>query len=266
MKDGPEVFAVGIDSYFSSDGSQNMDTSLMFAAEDAVKFAQNSRQYLDSNIQYLISDVRDSDIRPSRNNILSGLQKLGSTGKAHVPGIFYFSGHGIDTEGVFSFCPTDYRPEIPSDSSISIQTVVDTYSEKYPWSLILIDACRIAPEAGIQQNKLNLMPRTGFTVKDNLIIITACSHGQSALELSNVKTTKGSIFSIFFWDAVLDSLKNKQQLSVLELFTQIRDKVSIFTNEHFPDKPQVPCIYGPDYDRFHLISSSKLDGDCNQVG
>lgn len=253
MKSGPEVFCVGVDTYFLSSGAVDQDASLMFASDDAVRFARKSQRNLDAELFAIVADTRDIGVRPTRNNILYQLDTLKKSPRLDRPGLFYFSGHGIDCDGIFSICPTDFVGEIAAQSCISLQHIADVYSDRYPWSLLIVDACRSTPATGAGSDDQYSMPRSGFILKDNLIILTACSPGQSALELARIgRGPGGSIFSYFFWREMERFRKNDKSLSIQRLFESVRDQVSEYVSDSFGGKSQVPVIYGADYDRFHL--------------
>lgn len=253
MRTGPEVLAIGVDTYFNSDGSVNPDATLMYASEDAVSFARKSQSNLDADVIGVVADTRDIGVRPTRNNILFRLESIRSAAAVDRPGIFYFSGHGVDNGGVFSICPTDYVREISEQSCISLQHVVDIYSRRYPWSIIVIDACRLSPATGAGATAEFGMPRTGFVLRDNLMVLSACSAGQSAIELARIGSGRGgSIFSHFFWREVEQLRKREEHVNVRSLFENVRDKVSEYVNSRLVGMSQVPVIYGADYDRFYL--------------
>lgn len=257
MSCGPEVLSIGVDTYFLADGAVDQDATLMYAADDAVIFSQKAKIYFNSDLFGVVADTRDIGVRPTRNNIFVQLERLKNAETSDRPGLFYFSGHGVVCNEEFSLCPTDFVREISAHSCIPLQHVADIYSERYPWSLLVVDACRMSPNIGVKTERFT-MPSSRFLIRDNVIIVCACSAGQSAIELARIGNAKGgSIFSHFFWKEVKKASSEGRDLSVRILFESVRDRVSSYVNRKFVGNSQVPVIYGADYDRFFLPSNNK---------
>jgi len=85
--------------------------------------------------------VDDGDTAPTRTNVLLALEQMSSASEEDTI-LFYFSGHGIDHEGVPVLLPRDANPGVLADTGVALERIRRLKRETGCRALIIIlDAC-----------------------------------------------------------------------------------------------------------------------------
>jgi len=158
-------------------------------------------------------------------------------------GLFYYAGHGVQSNGINYLIPTDTR--IPEESylklrALPVQAILeDLKSAKNRLNIIILDACRDNPFSWARSETRGLSVVS--SQPPGSIIVYATSAGSTALE--------GSGRNGVFTGELLKHLKTPG-LDVMEIFSRTGAAVQQATNGK-----QNPAIYSQFFDKAYLAQS-----------
>lgn len=162
----PGKFAVliAIDRYY--DGTPQ---TLQYCKSDtlALKETLIAGGFQEDNIILMTDDTEEMNLVPTKENIRSTLTKLGSRAEEDDMIFFFFSGHGVLSDGIHVLMPIDikiYRNQLVG--GLRVQEVLDTLGKsKAKTRLIVMDACISVPMDSspvVKPETLPLPPRTAL--------------------------------------------------------------------------------------------------------
>lgn len=231
------LVCVGIDQLNRDISNKNFD-DLRYAATDAVAIKKMLVEKCHITETELLADTTESDICPTRSNILLTLSKYSDFPYSSRPLIFFFAGHGVSIKDHFHICPSDYIDSIGSYTGLSLTTLLDVLSPRHSWSLIIFDCCRCEIAKDIIR-----FPDTKYTITDQISIIFACSKGQISIETEHNNSLFGGVFAHFFSNSISNS--KRDYISIEEAFQNARNKTS-FTSLTKYNEEQTPFVLGAD--------------------
>ncbi len=185
------LVAAGAESY--DDGSIS---SLSYAVADARSMAASfaAAGVPQPNITLLTSDATDRLQRPSKFNILRGLQRYREKAVGDDTLIFFFAGHGMEKDGVAYLLTSDsFREELAQTAlpMTLVRSVLNGFQAKHV--LFLIDACRNDPDKARAEADARLDDKFARDIRMKLAerpedritaaLLLACDVGQRAWEM-----------------------------------------------------------------------------------
>lgn len=160
--------------------------------------------------------------------------------KTDSVGLFFYAGHGIQSQGVNYLIPADAR--IPSENylkvrAVSVQTILESLQEaRNSLNMVILDACRDNPFSWVRSGTRGLSVVGGQPAGS--IIMYATSAGSVAQD----GVGRNGIFTT-------ELLKNLStaDIDVVEVFRRTGKSVSLSTNGL-----QIPAIYSQFFDVVYL--------------
>ena len=130
----------------------------------------------------------DTDKRPTKINILESLLSMIKAADENDTIFFYFSGHGIETDGESYLLPTDTSINLLMDTAVPLKRIDQMFAEsKAKVQVIMLDACH----SGVRRDKSALnrqSPAFAREIKEKMIqaegrvILSSCDVDQSSFE------------------------------------------------------------------------------------
>ncbi len=189
-----------------------------------------------------------------QDTTLSAMKAALRSFKAQVSGgdevVFYFSGHGVQFEGLNYLIPVDLAPqneEQVADDSVSLQRVLDNLSDqKARFTLAIIDACRDNPFKGTGRaiGKRGLAPVTAATGQ---MVLYSAGAGQEALDrLGPNDADPNGVFTRVFIKEI-----KKPGVPADRILKNVRDQVVRLAKSM--NHEQVPALYDQTIGEFYFL-------------
>ncbi len=184
-----------------------------------------------------VAELRDASARELSRNWSTFLQSVSNGGV----GVFYFSGHGLQLQGLNFLVPTDYSMGKfdAYDGLVSLAKLLDAINTAKPkLVLMIIDACRDDPfpagsKVGSEVRGLSEIARP---VPAGTLVLYAASSNQSALDdIPGEKSAHG-----LFTGALLETLRLRD-LEIRDVAHRVRYKV--MQKARSVGHRQIPAIY-----------------------
>ena len=185
----------------------------------------------------------------NREQIITALRDFAKAADTADWAVVYYSGHGIEYNGVNYMVPIDAQLKVDRDidlEAVDIGKVLSAVDGAKKLRLVLLDACRDNPFLGqmkrsiatrsLSQGLARIEPEAGT------LIVYAAKHGETALDGDGLNSP--------FAAALLRRLQTPD-LEVRRLFDVVRDDVMAATN-----KRQQPYSYGslPGSENFFFVA------------
>jgi len=186
----------------------------------------------------------DSETRPTRRNILSELRNLSDASKsAEVDTIlFYFAGHGIESEGVSYLLPSDSDYKILEDTAVSLDNVRRRFGAiKADKKVIILDACHSGGGwARVDASNPELMKGGEFT------ILSSAKRAQVAHEDKNIGHGAFTHFLINALNGEADKNpcgNQNKKLSITEIQSYVKSQLKEWCKKNDKSE-QTPVLTG----------------------
>ncbi len=184
-----------------------------------------------------------SDLRATRSNIVTQIQKLMKPLDGDDMCVVMFSGHGLQftpseqTDEDAFFCPVDAVKNDPT-TLLSLNYVIDTLlNPQVGHKLLIVDACRVKPKTGATVGK-GIQGSDKVSLPSKTSVLFSCSARQESFETDKLGNGTG-----IFTYCLLDGLRgaaadDKGQLTWSRLVAHVEDKMEsdevrkIVTNQH----------------------------------
>lgn len=180
---------VGIDTYQSPD-----ITALRYAVRDAESLAATLKSIGFDRVFLLTESRPDSDLYPTRTNVIFRLEWVKNHVKSEDAVVFFFSGHGIEVDGQTFLLTKESDARSVGTLKQSACRAADVRelldSMKVRHLLVVYDACRSNPKAdrGMEDNRLSSGAARDLVlgkrpVADRVAAtLFACSQGERSYE------------------------------------------------------------------------------------
>jgi hypothetical protein len=202
------ALVIGNDSYQSATPLQN-------ARSDAEAVAEALKRD-----GFTVTLKKDLTLKAMKGALRSFKEQLSGGDEA----VFYFSGHGVQFEGINYLIPTDLAPENQEqvvDESVPLQRVLDDLrDQKARFALAIVDACRDNPFKGTGRaiGGRGLAPVTAATGQ---MVLYSAGAGQEALDrLGPRDSDPNGVFT-----RVLLKELNKPGVPAEQVLKNVRDQV-----------------------------------------
>jgi outer membrane protein assembly factor BamE (lipoprotein component of BamABCDE complex) len=168
-------------------------------------------------------------------------------------GLFYYAGHGVQSNGINYLIPTDAR--IPEESYLRLRSLPvpaileDLQSAKNRLNIIILDACRDNPFSWARSGTRGLSV-VSFQPPGS-IIVYATSAGGTALE----GTDRNAVFT----GELLKNLRTPG-IDVMEIFNRTGAAVQQVTNGK-----QNPAIYSQFFDKAYFAGSAAVSQAASPI-
>ncbi len=192
-----------------------------------------------TDLGFNVTTLLDADLIQMEEAISRFAKQL--AGSPNTMGLFYYAGHGVQSNGINYLIPTDAR--IPEESYLKVRAeplqaiLEDLQSAKNRLNIIILDACRDNPFSWARSGT------RGLTVVSSQppgsIIVYATSAGSTALE----GTGRNGVFT----GELLKHLRTPG-IDVMEIFNRAGAAVQQVTNGK-----QNPAIYSQFFDKAYLF-------------
>jgi hypothetical protein len=228
------ALVIGNDSYQSATPLQN-------ARSDAEAVAEALKRD-----GFTVTLKKDLTLKAMKGALRSFKEQL--SGGDEV--VFYFSGHGVQLEGINYLIPTDLAPENQEqvvDESVPLQRVLDDLrDQKARFALAIVDACRDNPFKGTGRaiGGRGLAPVTAATGQ---MVLYSAGAGQEALDrLGPRDSDPNGVFT-----RVLLKELNKPGVPAEQVLKNVRDQVVRLARE--VNHEQVPALYDQSIGEFYFV-------------
>lgn len=244
------VFSIGIDQLEAD------EDSLLFAARDATEYFQFCLKRFDVGHGVCVTDGPESDILPTRNNILSALSSFfESCREAKLRrAILYFAGHGFEHNGKFVYCPWDFDENIASFSGVLLEQILELANNFNGSKLFIFDCCRslFFPETEefAVRNEFRV---SRITLSYNDICWFACRSGETAMESGLMESDYGGLFTHHLATEIWKTRSSEETYA--KVFEQVKLEVSAQAAEL--NQSQTPIAFGGDLSSFVFPSLSE---------
>lgn len=127
--------------------------------------------------------------------------------------LFYFAGHGIQTEKDYYLIPSDSF-KFNKRTSISLKTIIEEYLSEFNNKIIIIDACRTFDKESESS------PRFDY---ENTFIALSTSFGKPAKDSLDENTCT------IYTKKLIEVLTSNPSLEIKEIFQKVKDGVELET-------------------------------------
>jgi len=137
----------------------------------------------------LTSDAAEKINEPNRANIMSMLKLISNSASSEDLLLFYFAGHGFESEGKNYILPADSRTNILDDSAISIEWVKETFKKSLAkQKLIVLDSCHSGSTLGRAVGRMSeAFLQSLLNNSEGMAIFCSCKAGQQACEMQEME-------------------------------------------------------------------------------
>jgi len=194
------------------------------------------------DLGFEVTSLIDADLIAMENAISRFSRHLSAS--PNTMGLFYFAGHGVQSNGMNYLIPTDAR--IPEESYLKVRALPvqaifeDLQNAKNRLNIIILDACRDNPFSWARSGTRGLSVVS--SQPPGSIIVYATSAGSTALE----GTGRNGVFT----GELLKHLKTSG-IDVMEVFNRTGAAVQQATNGR-----QNPAIYTQFFDKAYFIGGA----------
>lgn len=197
----------------------------------AIRDRLQSGGFSPERIRMLVDDFTDA---PRRNNILSALKATADATEPDDLLLFYYSGHGDESEGESYLVSLDGHRTILEDTAVSILRIKEIM-EAAPAraKVIIVDACHSGANTGSKGAKP--MPpgfiQRVFEQAEGFAILASCKQGQLSYEW---RAQERSVFTHYFLEALSGEadLNEKGFVSVQDANRYVVDGVKLWALKH----------------------------------
>jgi len=193
------------------------------------------------DLGFEVTSLIDADLIQMEEAVSRFSKQL--AGSPNTMGLFYYAGHGVQSNGINYLIPTDAR--IPEESYLKVRAVPvqaileDLQSAKNRLNIIILDACRDNPFSWARSGTRGLTVVSSQPPRS--IIVYATSAGSTALE----GTGRNGVFT----GELLKHLRTPG-IDVMEIFNRAGAAVQQVTNGK-----QNPAIYSQFFDKAYFAQS-----------
>ena len=194
------------------------------------------------DLGFEVTSLIDADLIAMENAVSRFSRQLSTS--PNTMGLFYFAGHGVQSNGMNYLIPTDAR--IPEESYLKVRALPvqaifeDLQNAKNRLNIIILDACRDNPFSWARSGTRGLSVVS--SQPPGSIIVYATSAGSTALE----GTGRNGVFT----GELLKHLKTSG-IDVMEVFNRTGAAVQQATNGK-----QNPAIYTQFFDKAYFIGGA----------
>jgi len=194
------------------------------------------------DLGFEVTSLIDADLIAMENAVSRFSRQLSTS--PNTMGVFYFAGHGVQSNGMNYLIPTDAR--IPEESYLKVRALPvqaifeDLQNAKNRLNIIILDACRDNPFSWARSGTRGLSVVS--SQPPGSIIVYATSAGSTALE----GTGRNGVFT----GELLKHLKTSG-IDVMEVFNRTGAAVQQATNGK-----QNPAIYTQFFDKAYFIGGA----------
>ncbi len=184
-----------------------------------------------------VAELRDAGL----DAIASGMRRFLQTIANGGVGVFYFSGHGLQNQGLNFLAPVDYAIDkgVSTEGLISLSGLLDAIDAAKPkLAVIIIDACRDDPfpTAALAQPVRRGLSEVARQIPAGTIVIYAASSNQTALDSLPGERSKHGLFT----GALLDTLR-QTGLEIRDVAHRVR--YAVMQKARAVGHRQIPAIY-----------------------
>ncbi len=196
------------------------------------------------DLGFEVTSLIDADLIAMENAVSRFSRQLSTS--PNTMGLFYFAGHGVQSNGINYLIPTDAR--IPEESYLKLRALAvqaifeDLQNAKNRLNIIILDACRDNPFSWARSGTRGLSVVS--SQPPGSIIVYATSAGSTALE----GTGRNGVFT----GELLKHLKTSG-IDVMEVFNRTGAAVQQATNGK-----QNPAIYTQFFDKAYFIGAAEV--------
>lgn len=186
------VLSVGVESY---DDARISTLKYAVADAQAVASAFRAAGTTPRNVRLLTSAATAPDERPTRINVLKALQDVRERAEDDDLIVFFFAGHGVESDGAPLLLTVDTRRDLIADTGLPMRLVDAALAgTQAAGVLFLVDACRNAIETGREDAdailsdglarglRPSLLPPPGVTRSAVVALLLSCDVGQRSWE------------------------------------------------------------------------------------
>lgn len=241
VKKQPEFYAViaGVSNY------QGNELDLKFAAKDATDIAEaiklSATQYLGAehvHINLLTTDNSDSELRPTKRNIIKALDEIAKKADANDVLFIYLAGHGVNyggEQGDFYYLTEDAKNGILADpqirESVSISSGEFTEAIRKISSVkqvLILDAChsgKLASDLVKRRSMSSYEVRALETMKDRTGLYVLAGSAADALSYESSQYGQGLLTYSLLFGLKGPALRQNEYVDILKLFQFATEKV-----------------------------------------
>lgn len=196
---------------------------------------------------YVVALEKDRSLKELQASLRAFRQSIGTGDEV----VFYFSGHGVQIDGMNYLLPSDIRgdssEEQVKDDAVSLGKVLDDLGQRKPrLTLAIVDACRNNPFArlGRSVGSRTLVP---IPIGSGQMVIYAAGDGQLALDrLGENDSAKNGLFARVFVREML-----KPGVPIREVVYAVREEVATLAER--AGRQQVPALYDQARGNFYFF-------------
>lgn len=239
------VFSVGVNSLIKDPAIAD----LRFANQDALNFSREIKFLFPVVSECTLTDVLDADTLPLRSTIIASLKRFVEqlVDQRASMAIFFFTGHGVQTEDDLVFCGRDFDPFIPLESGVRLGDVFRLIKPFQGNKVIILDCCRSHFDS-IKKELLNknVLPSFSISASLNETILFSCMAGQTSVETGGLGSRYGGVFIHNLMETIRGATGPYYCFG--DSFQEVREKVAEWASEN--QLKQAPCSFGGDLSDF----------------
>ena len=236
---------VGINKYYHD------LRSLIFCDQDAkeLKFIllDPERGDFDREELKLFIDENPVEQLPTRNNVMKALLEMANKAGENDVILFYFSGHGMEEDGITYLLPADSSIGLLKESGISLDWVLETFKKsRARVKIMILDACR----ESVEDTARAVCPpmSKGFSeaidrmVEKGWGVFSSCSPGELSYEDPDLKH---GVFSYYLLEGLRQAADfdqdGKVTLSEINKYVTPQVKESVKNKKDRSQTPNLKC-------------------------
>lgn len=184
-------------------------------------------------------------INKDRINLIRDIYKFNDESKHANVSLVYFAGHGIQANGVNYLVPIDANPKSENELNIfciKLEDLIDTNNTSNKVNIIILDSCRNNPFDRSWKRSYASIGLSPIIAPSGTLIAFSTSPGKTASD--------GNKKNGLYTEALLSEIL-KPDISILQLFQKVRQKVVFYSNNE-----QVPWESTSLIDDFYFNSTS----------
>jgi len=186
---------------------------------------------------------------PSNGNIVDALRTMSFEVSKEDLFLFYFSGHGLHTDGHSYFLTSNSRIHMPELASLQLGVLQKCLSRiECKERVLILDSCRNDPHKGKGEEdniftndfSRDIVAAAKGKKEKNIIptcILFSCSTGQRAYEWPE---KKHGAFTYYLLEGMKKAIDSDGFLSMQQLGEYVENKVTEWSRKMHTTKPQIP--------------------------
>lgn len=230
---------VGINQY-------TIAQKLRYAENDAIRMKDCFQNTVGGGLTFLFTDtsepVNQHQTSPNRSNLRWMLQEMSSfKGVSSENNIwFFFSGHGMRSEGTDYLLPIDANPNDLEETAIAINFVTAQLSRTKARNIVLmLDACRDSMKGGKGVGDIGPDAEAAKATERGIISLFSCSPNEASWE---VDALKAGTFTV----ALVEALTERRCATVRQISAYLLTRVPQLNEKYEKPRQKPRLVVDPD--------------------